>query len=72
MEVTRGHEGSILQLHTQDALDKVVDWYNSKLKPDKVVRVPGVNAILKTDELNVIITAAGNGTNILLKQDVER
>ena len=62
-------KGNMLQLQTEDSVDQVADWYIAQLKPPKVIRVPGSNAVLKAAEAKVIITAAGNGTSILLKQD---
>jgi hypothetical protein len=67
MVVSKAGEGDVVQLQTEDAVDKVADWYTKKLKPTKIVRQPG-NVILKSDELSVIITSSGNGSNIMLKQ----
>lgn len=68
MEITDASEGDVLQLQTSDSLDKVASWYMEKLKPSKVVRMPGTNVILEADEMKAIITAKGDGTSILLKQ----
>jgi hypothetical protein len=68
MEVTDVSEGAVLQLQTSDSFDKVVSWYTEKLKPTKVVRIPGSNVILEAGELKAIINAEGNKTTIMLAQ----
>lgn len=68
MEVLDESEGNVLQLETSDSIEKVVNWYTEKLKPTKTVKMPGSNVILATDEIKAIITAKGDGTNILLTQ----
>lgn len=60
----------MVQLQTEDSLDKVADWYTEKLKPTEIVRQPG-NVILKAGELAVIITGNGGGSNIMLKQGAD-
>lgn len=68
MEITDESDGNVLQLETSDSLDKVANWYIEKLKPTKVVRKPGSNVVLEADEMKAIITARGDGTNIMLTQ----
>ena len=67
--LTTLQKGSMLQLQTKDSVDQVADWYIAQLKPTKVVRVAGSNAVLKAASAKVIITATGDGTSILLKQE---
>ena len=72
MEMTRVGAGSMVQLETNDNLDKVVDWYTTRLKPKRVVRVPEQGqTILDADDLKAIISQSGNGTSILLKQGAD-
>jgi hypothetical protein len=67
MVISKAGEGNVVQLQTEDSVDKVADWYTEKLKPAEIVRRPG-NVILKAGELAVIITSNGGGSNIMLKQ----
>jgi hypothetical protein len=71
MEITGENEGHVLQLRTSDSLDKVVDWYIEKLKPEKVVRMkePAPQVVLEADETNVLINENGDETTIMLTQD---
>jgi hypothetical protein len=68
MDLTRANGGSLLQLRTNDAYAKVLDWYMAKLNPKSVIKSGGANAILKSDEVMAIITAAGPETSIMLKE----
>ena len=68
MDLTRANGGSLLQLQSTDSFAKVLDWYTAKLNPKSVIKTGGANAILKSDEVMAIITAAGEGTNIMLKE----
>ncbi|HEY0321254.1 MAG TPA: zinc ribbon domain-containing protein [Pyrinomonadaceae bacterium] len=70
MVVSKAGEGDVVQLETKDAIDKVADWYTAKLKPTEIFRKPD-NVILKADEMAVIITSNGSGTNIMLKQGAD-
>ena len=63
---------NFLELRTSDPLEKVVDWYMTKLKPAEVIRTPGKEAILRAGKTSVIISNRGSGTDILIKQGVER
>ncbi|OLE51415.1 MAG: hypothetical protein AUG51_23250 [Acidobacteria bacterium 13_1_20CM_3_53_8] len=65
-----GEEGRVLQLHTNDSLDKVTDWYIAKLKPAQIVRKPSSGStVLHSDRANVVISASdGGGTSILIEQ----
>lgn len=67
MVISKAGEGETVQLQTEDSVAKVADWYTEKLKPTKVVRQPG-NVVLKSEEMAAIITANGNGSNIMLKR----
>lgn len=65
---------SFLELRSTDPLDKVVDWYTTKLKPSDIIKngTRGTEAILRAGRTSVIISARGSGTDILIKQGVER
>ncbi|HVG19566.1 MAG TPA: hypothetical protein VNI02_10970, partial [Blastocatellia bacterium] len=68
MEINSATEGMVLQLHTTDPFDRVVDWYTEKLKPTNVVKTKGPSVILEGDGMTAIINQAGDGTNIMLTQ----
>lgn len=70
MVVSKAGEGNVVQLETEEALEKVTNWYKDRLKPTEIVQRPG-NVILKSDEATAIITANGNGTNIMIKQGAD-
>jgi zinc ribbon protein len=65
---------NFLELRSTDSLDKVVDWYTTKLKPSEVIKdgTRGTEAILRAGRTSVIISARDSGTDILIKQGVER
>ncbi|MBV9958097.1 MAG: zinc-ribbon domain-containing protein [Acidobacteria bacterium] len=77
MEMTRGNDGSIRQLHTSDSFDKVVAWYKEKLKPSDPIMTrekDGSSAVLNGAAATAIITADSEeeGTQILLKKGIDR
>jgi hypothetical protein len=67
MDMKTGRE-TLLELRTNDPLEKVVDWYLTKLKPAEIIRTPGREAILRSGKTNVIISKGRDNTDILLKQ----
>ncbi|MBA3804663.1 MAG: zinc ribbon domain-containing protein [Acidobacteria bacterium] len=62
---------NFLELRTSDPLDRVVDWYTTKIKAAEIIRTRGTEAILRSGKTSVIISSRGNATNILIKQGVE-
>jgi hypothetical protein len=68
MEVKGEEKAKVVQLSTPDSFDKVVDWYVKKINPTKHVRIPGGNAVLKADDIAVMIMNGGNVTSILITQ----
>jgi len=68
----KSNRDNFLELRTNDPLNKVVDWYTTKLKPSEVMRAGGTEAILRTGRTSVIISTRGSATDILIKQGVER
>ena len=71
MEMTRAGQGSMVQLETEDPVERVADWYTKRLKPTETVKVPGSNIVLNSAEMKAIISQRGNTTTILLKQGEE-
>jgi hypothetical protein len=71
MDMKTGRD-NLLELRTGDPLEKVVDWYMTKLKPAEIIRTPGTEAILRSGKTSVIISNRGGGSDILIKQGVER
>ncbi len=63
---------NFLELRTSDPLDRVVDWYTTKIKAAEIIRTRGTEAILRSGKTSVIISSRGNATNILIKQGVEK
>ena len=59
----------MIQLNTDDSLDKVADWYTEKFKPTRIFRQPQ-SVVLRTEKTAIVITpnGDGNGTNIMLRQ----
>lgn len=62
-----GEEGAkrVLQLHSDDAARKVVDWYVAKLKASKKVSIVG-QTILQAGDISVLIIGDDGGTQILI------
>jgi hypothetical protein len=59
----------VLQLRTKDSLDKVVEWYVEKLKPNENMKIPGENVtVLRGDKIRVVITAQDAQTDIIIRQ----
>ena len=67
MEVMEAGGKSSLQLQTSDPINKVADWYISKLKPAQVINRSS-NIILVGDGIQIVINATGDGTSIMLHQ----
>ena len=63
---------SMLELRTSDPLEKVVDWYTTKIKEADIIRTPGREAILRSGKTSVIISNRSGLTDILIKQTVEK
>ncbi len=72
MDISESDGSHVLQLHTGDSIDKVVDWYIAQLHPTKNIRIPGSNTVLKADNTTAVITGGGGETNILIKQEANR
>jgi hypothetical protein len=68
MEINGVSDGNVLQLHTTDPFDRVVDWYTEKLRPTNTVKMKGSNVILESGEMTAIINAVDDGTTIMLTQ----
>ena len=60
--------GAVLQLETNDPLDKVQGWYESNLKPTKTLRVNTTSIILKREKVTVTLVSEDNLTSIVIKQ----
>jgi hypothetical protein len=60
--------GAVLQLETTDALDKVQAWYESNLKPTKILRVNSTSIILKREKVTVTLVSEDSLTSIVIKQ----
>lgn len=71
MEMTRAGQGSMVQIETEDSMDKVVDWYTKRLKPTETIRIPGADVVLNSDEMKAVISNKGDKTTVLLKQGEE-
>lgn len=71
MEMTRGEEGGVRQLRTSDTFEKVVDWYEGKLNPARVIR-KGASAILTGDKITAVIKGSEGETTILLTEGIDQ
>ena len=60
--------GSVLQLETADAFEKVRDWYDANLKPTKTLRVTPSSVIQKKDNVTVTLVSENNVTSVVIKQ----
>ncbi|HKV40793.1 MAG TPA: zinc ribbon domain-containing protein [Blastocatellia bacterium] len=66
VEVPGHKDDGKLVCHTSDGIDKVVNWYLSKLKGAQPIRVAGGTAIISTDTAVVVMTNSGDGTQIVV------
>jgi hypothetical protein len=64
--------GNFLQLSTTDPIDKVVDWYVTKVKGAEIIRTPGAGAVLRAGETKIVISPGGQGSAIIIKQGTEQ
>ncbi|HSB09207.1 MAG TPA: zinc ribbon domain-containing protein [Blastocatellia bacterium] len=56
---------SVLQLHSDDAPAKIVDWYTEKLNAKKKVSIIG-QTILQAGDVTVVIVGGDTGSQILI------
>jgi hypothetical protein len=60
----------VVQMTSADPADKVVDWYTDKIHPTKRVNIPFAGgAVLKSDDMGVVITGAPPNVQIILKRE---
>jgi hypothetical protein len=57
----------VLKLHSDDPIDRVVEWYESKLKVSKKVSIPG-GTILQAGDIGAVIMGGASGAEILITQ----
>jgi hypothetical protein len=61
------HGKGMIQLTTNDPVDKVRDWYRAKLKPVKTATVPfGAATVMEGKDVKAIITGSEDGTVVVL------
>jgi hypothetical protein len=64
--------GNFLQLSTTDPVDKVVDWYVTKVKGAEIFRTPEAGAVLRAGETQIVISPGSKGSSIIIKQGSEK
>ena len=57
----------MLNLHSDDAASKVVEWYLAKLKVSKKFSIAG-QTILQAGDISVVIVGGDGGAEILITQ----
>lgn len=72
MSVPGDRGKGVVNLTAHDSFDKVVDWYLARIKSPKRVMLPGPTATLTGDGIAVVITGAGDETNIIIAQGEEQ
>jgi hypothetical protein len=61
------HGKGVIQLTTNDPVDKVRDWYRAKLKPVKTATIPfGAATVMEGKDVKAIITGSEDGTVVVL------
>jgi hypothetical protein len=60
-----------IQLRTADSFDKVVAWYEARIKPTKTMRLTSSSIVLRNENVMVTIAAENSTTNILIKQTIQ-
>jgi hypothetical protein len=70
---TISNDGSVVQLRTSDSFDKVVNWYEEKLKPSNIVKQKAGDEsqmILNAPPMNAVISEDNSGdVKIILHQE---
>jgi hypothetical protein len=73
METISSNEGNVVQLKTSDSFDKVVNWYEEKLRPTNIVKQKAGDesqVILNAPPMNAVITEDNSGdVKIILHQE---
>ena len=59
--------GRAVSLETTDSFDRVREWYQAKLKPEKVVQLTENSVVMKGNNATATIIGDENKTNVLLK-----
>ncbi len=67
VDMTNEGGGRALQLQTSDSFNKVEEWYQNTLKPQKTMRLNATSVVLKNDKTTATIVVDGSNTVILLK-----
>jgi hypothetical protein len=67
MDISNPDGGRALQLQTSDPLDKVENWYDRNLRPQKIIRLTSSSVVLKNENTTATIASEGGMTNILIK-----
>ena len=60
--------GGVLQLTTEEPLDKVRDWYLANFKPDKVLTATMNSSIMRKDNVIITLVADSGTTTVVIKQ----
>ena len=60
--------GQVLQQETTDPFEKVSAWYESRIKPTKMIRATGTTVIMKNDNVTATIVGTVAGASIVIKQ----
>lgn len=67
VDITSADGGRALHLQTSDPLEKVEDWYEKSLQPQKTVRLTSSSVVLKNENTTATIASEGTTTSILIK-----
>jgi zinc-ribbon domain len=67
MDISNPDGGRALQLQTSDPLEKVENWYDRNLRPQKRIRLTSSSVVLKNENTTATIASEGGMTNILIK-----
>jgi hypothetical protein len=66
MDISAGG-GRAVSLETTDSFEQVTEWYQAKLKPEKIVQLTEKSVVMKGESATVTIVGDDNHTSILLK-----
>lgn len=70
--ITHDGKTAMTQLTSEDDFERVVKWYEQRLKPTDKLVVPGEQAILSNTQTTVIINAENGETNIMVTNEAGR
>jgi hypothetical protein len=65
-EFNAGPGGIVIKLQTSDPVRKVVEWYEARLKNNKVIRIQNGTSVITSGSTAVVVKPEDGGTSIVI------